>query len=260
MTIYPSSTAVMARRVEPADSLDFFPTPPWGTRALTHRVLPLLDLPPALTSGSAWDPCCGQGHMALALAEHFSRAEASDIHDYGFGKVHDFLHPDFLWRPADWIVMNPPFNRASEFVDKALKLARTGVAMLVRLAFLESEGRYEDLFLPHRPQLVAQFVERVPMHKGRWVVNGKTATAYCWLVWKVHPSHDDRRVGTRFNWIAPCRAELSRHDDWLTYGGCWDLKKTHPAIRLQDDPDFELPPAPGTVNDVAAQLQGMLAV
>lgn len=28
------STAVMQRRVEPLDSLDDFPTPPWATRAL----------------------------------------------------------------------------------------------------------------------------------------------------------------------------------------------------------------------------------
>ena len=29
-----TSTAVMARRAEAPDSLDFFPTPPWATRAL----------------------------------------------------------------------------------------------------------------------------------------------------------------------------------------------------------------------------------
>jgi hypothetical protein len=46
MTYLPSgSTSVMARRVEPPDSLDFFPAPPWATRALceylggAHRLL-----------------------------------------------------------------------------------------------------------------------------------------------------------------------------------------------------------------------------
>ena len=29
-----TSHAVMAQRIEPADSLDDFPTPPWATRAL----------------------------------------------------------------------------------------------------------------------------------------------------------------------------------------------------------------------------------
>lgn len=33
------SSAVMARRIEPPDSLDWFPTPPWATRALLELVL-----------------------------------------------------------------------------------------------------------------------------------------------------------------------------------------------------------------------------
>jgi hypothetical protein len=32
-------TAVMAQRREPPDSLDYFPTPPWATRALFRHVL-----------------------------------------------------------------------------------------------------------------------------------------------------------------------------------------------------------------------------
>ena len=32
------SSAVMAQRKEPPDSLDFFPTPPWATRALCERL------------------------------------------------------------------------------------------------------------------------------------------------------------------------------------------------------------------------------
>ena len=33
------SHAVMAQRTEPSDSQDFFPTPPWATRALMEHVL-----------------------------------------------------------------------------------------------------------------------------------------------------------------------------------------------------------------------------
>jgi len=33
-----TSHAVMAQRVEPHDSLDFFPTPPWATRALCEWI------------------------------------------------------------------------------------------------------------------------------------------------------------------------------------------------------------------------------
>ena len=260
MSSYPASTAVMARRVEPADSLDFFPTPPWASRALPEHVLPHLFQPlrPDLFAGGALDPACGQGHMALALADYFDRVEASDIFDYGFGRVMDFLHPDTSWRPASWIITNPPFNLGAEFVAQALRLARVGVAMLVRTQFLEGAGRYGALFKRRPPQIIAQFVERAPMHKGRWSINGKTATAYAWLVWAVEPQHDQLGQPPKFLWIPPCRAALSKHDDWLKFGGCMDLPKTHPAIRLQDEKDFALPPTPATLGDVAAQLQGML--
>lgn len=43
-----TSTAVMARRFQPADDLDFFPTPGWGTRALCEH---LIDL----TGATVWE-------------------------------------------------------------------------------------------------------------------------------------------------------------------------------------------------------------
>jgi hypothetical protein len=77
-------TAVMARRREPPDALDYFPTPPWATRALFRRVLPALG---GETIASVWEPACGEGHMAEVVTE-FARGQviASDIFNYGLGK------------------------------------------------------------------------------------------------------------------------------------------------------------------------------
>jgi hypothetical protein len=61
------STSVMARRVEPPDSLDYFPTPPWATRALFRHVLPALGV--AAPLGCTWEPACGAGHMASVIGE-----------------------------------------------------------------------------------------------------------------------------------------------------------------------------------------------
>ena len=116
---------------------------------------------------------------------------------------------------------NPPFNCAVDFVERALQLAERGVAMLVRTQFLEGDGRYKRLFSRRPPQVVAQFVERVPMHRGRWVVDGSTATAYCWLVWLRTLPHDWRH--TRAIWIPPSRKALAKHDDWLRFAGCMDI-------------------------------------
>lgn len=211
-----NSTAVMARRTEPADSLDYFPTPPWATRAFCEYVIPHIWTRPDAFDCHAIDPACGEGHMAVALGEYFSRVTASDIHPYGYGGVQDFMLP-LHWKPEtyDWVITNPPFNLAEAFTRQALMVARKGVALLVRTQFLEGQGRFGGLFKPRPPQLVAQYVERVPMHRGRWEPKGTSATSYCWVVWRKHPPHDWRH--TRFVWIPPCKKEMSRTDDAMRF-------------------------------------------
>lgn len=197
----------MAQRVEAPDSLDFFPTPPWATRALLEHVFD----PAWSPLKTAREPACGRGDMARPLAEYFDHVDASDVHAYGFGRLEDFIWPSSTPARADWIITNPPFRLGVEFVRKALGLVDVGVAVLVRLAFLESDDRYEALFRRNPPTIVAQFVERVPMFKGRLDPGGSTATAYCWLVW--HKTAERRP----FTWIAPCRRRLERPGDYDGY-------------------------------------------
>lgn len=198
-----TSHAVMSQRHEAGDSLDHFPTPPWATRALCEWLADCR----LLKGGTAWEPACAEGHMARPLAEYFGDVHASDIHDYGFGEVADFLWPTD--RRADWIITNPPFRLADQFARTAIERAREGAAMLVRTAFLEGGARHAGLFTPFPPSDVLQFVERVPMHKGRLVKGGSTATAYCWIVWR-----KDAPTGTHFHWLAPCRKRLERDSDY----------------------------------------------
>jgi hypothetical protein len=73
--------SVMASRSEPDHSLDFFPTPPWATRALIEDVLPRLKIMP--DGLSIADPACGEGHMTGVFEEYpFGRVLGTDIHDY----------------------------------------------------------------------------------------------------------------------------------------------------------------------------------
>ena len=179
-------TAVMAQRREPPDALDYFPTPPWATRALFRHVLPALSVD---AIGRVWEPACGEGHVAAVIAEFAgSPVLASDIYSYGYGTApHDFLHDDPLTQ-ADSIITNPPFSIAREFTVRALDLANGGVAMLVRTQWIEGAGRYKKLFRDRPPMLYAPFVERVPMVKGRWDPDASTATAYAWFVWCIRAS------------------------------------------------------------------------
>lgn len=205
------SHAVMAQRAEARDSLDDFPTPPWATRAFVEHVL----------IGGGWnrekiermtcrEPACNRGYMARALIEYFASVDVSDVHDYGYARIADFLFPTPLKR-VDWTITNPPFRLAEQFIQRALETSRVGVAMLVRSSFMEGTGRYRALFSRRPPAIFAPYVERVAMVKGRLDRHASTATSYSWLVWSNEPHHAGRTI---VRWIPPCRKQFDRDADW----------------------------------------------
>lgn len=202
------SHAVMAQRTESKDSRDDFPTPPWATRALLEHVLPRFG---TMKTQSCLEPACGVGHMDKVLSEYFEQTSASDIFPYGYGEVADFLTAPYEIGSFDWVITNPPFNLAEEFVGRARQIVRKGVAILARTVFIESVGRYERLFSQSPPATFAQFVERVPMVKGRLDKKASTATGYAWFVWC-----DADVNGPEVVWIPPCRKSLERADDYDT--------------------------------------------
>lgn len=200
--------AVMNRRLDPTDSLDFFPTPPWATRALLTHVIPD-------ARGTCWEPACGEGHMVEVLRERFLGVFSSDVHDYGRGYATGSftgggLDQAVLVERPDWIITNPPFNLALDFAIRGIDEARRGVALLVRANWAEGGERYQRLFREQPPAVVAQFAERVPMTKGRWDPAASTATSYAWFVW----DRAEAPGRTAFVWIPPgCRQRLTKPDD-----------------------------------------------
>lgn len=208
MSLQNTSDAVMAQRASPKDVLDDFPTPPWATRALAEHVIG--------PEGTCLEPACGRGYMSAALAEYFDEVISSDMLDYGFGSVADFLSSTYEANSFDWVITNPPFKLAEKFIIRSMKIARRGVAMLTRTVFIESVGRYKRLFKFNSPSRVAQFVERVPMVTGRLDRKASTATGYAWLVWE-----KDRLGSCELVWIAPCRKKLERDKDYDLLPSQW---------------------------------------
>jgi hypothetical protein len=204
--------AIMGSRTEPTDGLDFFPTPPWATRALIERVFPHLK---RATPKTIWEPACGEGHIAEVLEEYGETVFASDVHDYGYGDfTSDFLgEPGENWPKPEWIITNPPFgDRAEKFVLRALNRSTVGVAMFFRVQWLDTIGRYERVFKDDPPTLMSFFAERVNLCRGRWDPEGSTATAYMWLVWL----HGEKPRAPF--WIPPgCRDALSKPDDAVRF-------------------------------------------
>lgn len=202
----------MAQRSEAADSLDDFPTPPWATRALLEHVITGNQ---DLAKMTCLEPACNRGFMSMVLEEYFAEVRSSDVFDYGYGDVVDFLDASdgnglkFPTDSVDWVITNPPFRLGEAFILKGLSVARRGVAMLTRTVFIESVGRYERIFTKHRPTKFAQFTERVPMVKGRLDKKASTATGYCWLVWE-----KGVRTSPQLVWVPPCRKVLERETDY----------------------------------------------
>ncbi len=215
-----TSDAVMAQRGVNKDGLDDFPTPPWATRALLKYVIP------ASLSERVLEPAAGRGYMSEVLREFFGEVESYDIADYDYCPT---IPEGFLADPRvgthDWVITNPPFKLAEEFVRQGLTIARRGVALLCRTVIIESKGRYENLYSHTPPSVVAQFVERVPMVQGRVDPIATTATGYCWMVWdkaangpfrpRLYPTPDYSILQAPLAWIPPCRKQLERVDDYL---------------------------------------------
>lgn len=153
--------------------LDRYLTPDWVTRAL-------LDAFPEICGGRLFDPCCGDGRMARALAPRFDQVLLNDIDPAAPAQTHrDATDPE-LYRDADsdWIVTNPPFNLCGPIAWHATQQAARGVALLLRCTFLEPcEGRE---WLARQPPNAILALPRVS-----FTGEGTDSAPCWWFVWGV---------------------------------------------------------------------------
>jgi len=186
--------------------LDYFPTPPWGTRAGAEV---LLEVDPE--ARTVYDPACGGGHMADVLTERFAHVWRSDVHAYRpETPICDWLTEPYDGPEVDWVFTNPPFKIAPDFVRLGLQRARRGVALLLRMAFVEGVGRHPLFEGPAPLTTFSPFSERLPMTLGRWDPEASSATAYAWFFWmRDAPPQPPRwiRPGTRDRLWLPTDAE-----------------------------------------------------
>lgn len=169
-------------------SEEFYPTPPWATAALISY---------EEFEGDIWEPACGDGSMSEVLKKTGCNIYSSDLYDRGYGDGGvDFLTSQ---RRAVNIVTNPPYALAAAFVHHGLKLAKTKVALLLRLAFLESGARYRDIFSTLPPARVYVFSERITFYPKNVERKGSGTTAYCWMVW----DKKSNGIQTQLCWLRP---------------------------------------------------------
>ncbi|MGO1078320.1 hypothetical protein [Inquilinus sp. CA228] len=139
--------------------------------------------------GLVLDPCCGRGNIPRVLRAAGIECLGSDIRDRGFeGVIADFLDAGFeLPAGVDEVWFNPPYRDAQAFVQRARDLGVRKVCALLRLAFLESEGRL-PWFLEGGLARVWVFSRRLSMPPGDALESGQVEAeggkvAFAWFVW-----------------------------------------------------------------------------
>lgn len=185
------------RTKEKRDPLDFNRTPAWAVRA----ALPYFGRPLNIT-----DLGCGDGAIGAALREvwgtgvsivgfdaHEGRADEADRGgDYDEAWHADILGADFdpsSVDGSDLVISNPPFARAIDFLDVALKMARPGglVAFLLRATWVVPAPRAD---IP-KPDLL--FLRRRPSFKTSAKGSKTDSCEYAWHTWRVgDPMHGGR--------------------------------------------------------------------
>ena len=165
------------------EKYDYYATPSKTTRLLLDELI---------LEGSIYEPACGEGHISKVLKEYYPNTNiySTDLIDRGYGQGGiDFLNHDYGDWKVDNIITNPPFKFAKEFVEKGLELANDKVIMLMKIQFLESQGRKE--FLENSPlKYVYCFSERQATMRNGWELNPKTGKPWstalflAWFVWE----------------------------------------------------------------------------
>lgn len=203
--------------------LELFPTPPWATRVLFEYVLPMIygERGPVRIE-SCREPAAGLGHLAETIKEYCAHVLMSDVVDYPLEdgsrmSDHGLQLIDFCCEPspsepspeqAEWVCTNPPFKQTEAFLQRALKVASRGVALLQKQTWLTGGERYAQVYLETPPDLVAQFVERVPMCLGGYDPRASSDMDYAWFIWLTPGERrlfcnwlNQRRVNAPTGWL-----------------------------------------------------------
>ena len=169
-----NGTILSNRSAVDRNKTDFYATPPEVTVAL----LDFLESKKLIAPGYCiWEPACGSLAMADVMIDRKYHVLASDLHpQFEWMIPYDFLHAD---EKCDWIITNPPFSKATEFITHALELGKP-CAFLLKSQFWHAKSRL-DLFRENPPSYVLPLTWRPDFLYG--AKSGSPTMECLWTVW-----------------------------------------------------------------------------
>lgn len=145
---------------------DFYPTP----REATVALLDFLALP---TKTVVWEPACGEGHMVDVMQEYDLQVIGTDIQSGT-----DYLTTED--RVCDWIITNPPFSLADQFIERSIESGKP-FAMLLKAQYWHAKKRLE-LFRRYAPTYILPLTWR-PDFTFKQRGKGSPLMDVMWVVW-----------------------------------------------------------------------------
>lgn len=188
------------KELRPRQPRDFYPTPELLVNAALNCIefqRTRLELP----APKILDPGCGEGVWGRVARRLWPDAKITGVDiEPGICEAYDNVirmpFPMGVNGKFDFVIGNPPYSHAEEFIRASLAHLHPqhGVMMfLLRLPFLASQSRGRGLFKEFQPKEVYVLCQR-PSFTG----DDKTdATDYCLVVWLNKFYH----IGTAMKWL-----------------------------------------------------------
>ena len=159
---------------------DFYPTPEFATRELLRHVPDI--------RGTIVECCIGDGAIARVIdggerwifgndiAPQLNCSFCGDATDRNTWEA---MEDSMVNERIDWVVTNPPFSVASKIVPLAYEFAEFGIAMLLRLSYLEPVEDRGEWLTEHPP------TKLIVLPRISFTNDGKTDSVTCaWMVWE----------------------------------------------------------------------------
>jgi hypothetical protein len=176
-------------RKEGKDSADLYSTPVVALEAIKDYLLEDFDKGVLSLKNTIkiLEPCAGINsvsdwlmHTFVEGDDHGIEVETNELYDYGQHDYNvDFLNNDIIPDGYDFIISNPPYTKAVEFILQGFEHAPVQWHLL-RLSFLEGQKRFKDLFNLGKLSDVYIFTYRVSCPKGVNMEPSPNSVCYAW--------------------------------------------------------------------------------